>query len=244
MNDSEFKRIKEKIFKIDHTRYWGDDYDVRFYLVSIIKELKKKRIIDIGGGIGIISSELDKSNDRINLDSSFEDLKKCKKNNTEIQLICGSMMHLPFKEKSFDHAICAHILEVAKSIDLKNDNIMKENSIKRYPTIEKSLSEMSRIIKKSGSLYVTTPNNAYYNSNKLEYNELKKHIEQFFQKNEFCFFNTFPHTSKKYRKFNLANVMPKILFKIRNRQKVINSLVSKDKGVKRKSVSFFVRAFN
>ena len=243
MNNSEFKRIKNKIFKIDHTRYWGDDYDVRFYLISIIKELKKKRIIDVGGGIGIISSELDESNDRINLDTSFEDLKKCN-NNTKIQSVCGSMTHLPFKEKSFDHVICSHILEIAKSIDLENNNIMKENLIKKYPTIEKSLFEISRIMKKSGSLYLTTPNNAYYNGIKLEYDELKKHVEQFFQKSDFYFFNTFPRLSKKYRKLNLANIVPKILSKIKSHQKVIDSLILRDKGVKKKSVSFFVKAFN
>lgn len=244
MNNSEFKRIKNKIFKIDHTRYWGDDYDVRFYLISIIKELKKKRIIDVGGGVGIISSELDESNDRINLDLSFEDLKKCKTHSPEINNICASITHLPIKENSIDIVIGASVLEYVKLIDLENNNVMKGNLIKKYPTIEKSLFEISCIMKKSGLLYLTTPNNAYYNGNKLEYDELKKHVEQFFQKNDFYFFNTFPRLSKKYRKLNLANIVPKILSKIKSHQKIIDSLISKDKGVKKKSVSFFVKAFN
>ena len=241
MNNSEFKRIKKKILKIDHMRYWGDDFDVRFYLISILKELKKNKIIDIGGGIGIISSELNESNDRINLDLSFDDLKKCEKMDSDIQLICGSMMNLPFKDNSFDHAICSHVLEEAKSIDLKNNEVIKGDLVKKYPSIEKILSEVSRTVKKSGSLYLTTSNNAYYNSNKMEYDELKNHLEQFFEKFDLYFFNTFPHTSKKYRKFNLPNIIPKILSKIINRQKIINSLILKDQGIKKTSVTFFVK---
>ena len=30
----EQKEIKSKIQKIDPTKWWGDDYDVRFYLIS------------------------------------------------------------------------------------------------------------------------------------------------------------------------------------------------------------------
>jgi len=242
MKNSEFKRIKEKIIDIDHTKYWGDDFDVRFYLISILKELKKKKIIDIGGGIGIICSELDESNDRINLDLSFDDLKKCKKINSNIQLICGDNRNLPFKDNSFDHAICSHVLAEAKSNDLKNNSFMNGGLVEKYPSIEKIFSEILRTVKKSGSLYLTTPNNAYYNSKKMEYDELKNHLEQFFEKFDLYFFNTFPHTSKKYRKFNLPNIMPKILSKIKNHQKIINSMILKDQGIKKTSVTFFVKA--
>ena len=78
MNSSEQNRIKSKIISIDSNRWWGDDFDVRFYLSSLIKKISKKRVLDLGGGIGIISSEINKSNYRINLDSSFLDLKTCK----------------------------------------------------------------------------------------------------------------------------------------------------------------------
>ena len=67
MKNSEFKRIKEKILTIDSKRWWGDDYDVRFYLVHQLHKINNKIILDVGGGIGIISSELDKNNFRINL---------------------------------------------------------------------------------------------------------------------------------------------------------------------------------
>ena len=46
MKKSEFSRIKQKIQNIDPIRWWGDDYDVRFYLVSKIKKtLRKLRVL-------------------------------------------------------------------------------------------------------------------------------------------------------------------------------------------------------
>ena len=240
MNDSEFKRIKNKIFKIDHTRYWGDDYDVRFYLISIIKELKKKRIIDVGGGVGIISSELDESNDRINLDLSFEDLKKCKTHSPEINNICASITHLPIKENSIDVVIGASVLEYAKSYDLKNNYQIKKKSTTIYPSIEKTLSNIYQSLKKDGKFFLTTPNNKYYKTEKIDYFELKESISNNFNNFQIFFFNTHKVINKKYPKLNLTNVIPKLKSKIENREKILNSLLKKDEGQNIHSVSFFV----
>ena len=78
MKNSEFNKIKQKIQQVDPIRWWGDDYDVRFYLVSKIKKINHQMILDIGGGIGIISSEINSNNTRINVDFSFSDLVTCK----------------------------------------------------------------------------------------------------------------------------------------------------------------------
>ena len=239
MNDSEFKRIKNKIFKIDHTRYWGDDYDVRFYLISIIKELKKKRIIDVGGGVGIISSELDESNDRINLDLSFEDLKKCKTHSPEINNICASITHLPIKENSIDVVIGASVLEYAKSYDLKNNYQIKKKSTTIYPSIEKTLSNIYQSLKKDGKFFLTTPNNSYYKSIKLTFAELKSSIS-IFNDSKIYFYNTHIKISKN-RKLNMANIIPKLKSKFINSDKIIQNLV-KENTKNNYSVSFFVKA--
>ena len=119
MKNSEFKRIKEKILEIDPTRWWGDDYDVRFYLVHELHKIKNKIILDVGGGIGIISSELDKNNFRINMDTSFDDLRKCKNSlDDQIETVCASMTYLPFANDVIDHVICENILEIEKSFDV------------------------------------------------------------------------------------------------------------------------------
>ena len=232
---SEHDRIKTKIISIDPKKWWGDDFDVRFFLVSQLKFIKEKKILDVWGGIGIISSELDNTNLRINLDSSFEDLKKCLTSiNLNIQCICASMTNLPFKKEFFDYVICANILEVAKHIDIKYNKKEFE-----YPTVKKTLVEIKEILKGSGTLFLTTPNNAYYKSIKLTFNELKKHLS-IFESSKIYFFNTHMKI-RKSRKLNMANIIPKLTSKVSNSDKVIQNLI-KENSQNNYSVSFFVKA--
>ena len=243
MNNS-FAQIKEKFDSSDSKRYWGDDFDVRFYLISNLKRLENKSILDIGGGIGIISSELQESNYKINLDLSFDDLNNCKQNyGRTIHNINSSMTDLPFTNKSFDVIICSHILEIAKEIDLKNNAVIK-NSVWEYPTINKIFQEMHRILKNDGVLYLTTPNNAYYKSSKLTYTELKTALKNYFEKYSLYFYNTYPSFNKKYRKLNFTNIMPKIKLKFKDHSKIINELKKNDTGVEQQSVSFYVEIKN
>lgn len=243
--NNDFTRIKSKIMSSDPSRYWGDDFDVRFYLVSRLKKLCNKSVLDIGGGIGIISSELDKSNLRINIDSSFNDLKTCRvKIDPDIQNICASMTNLPFNDNSLDCVICAHLLEIAKHSDIEKNQVITDNEIARYPAVEKTLKEISRVLNSSGTLFLTTPNNVYYKSTKLNYHELKKSISTYFSRYSLLFYNTFPRLSKKHRKLNLANVIPKLMSKVISKDKLIStSLIKEDDGSERDSVSFYVEAF-
>jgi len=240
---SDQNRIKQKILSINPQRWWGDDFDVRFYLISRLKKIKRKSILDVGGGIGIVSSEMDQSNFRVNLDSSFEDLKTCgKMEKNNIHNIQASMTNLPFKEKTFDVVICCNLLEVAKSEDIKRNQFSKNESICSYPTIEKVLSEISRAMKQVGSLYLTTPNNAYYKTKKLTFGELKNALKKCLKNSEILFYNT--HTKiGKNRKMNMANIIPKFMSRISNPDKIIINLAKKESS-NNYSVSFFVEAKN
>ena len=239
---SEIDRIKKKIHEQDSKKWWGDDFDVRFYLISKIKNLKNKSVLDLGGGIGIICSEMDISNFRINMDSSFKDLKTCNYQEPKIQNICASMTHLPFDRNSFDCIICSHLLEVAKSLDIKNQKTEKNNDVTSYPTVEKTLEEIHRVMKDNADLYLTTPNNSRYKSTKLDYYELKKALQNHFPKFLLSFYNTYPRLSKQNRKFDLANIIPKLTSKLRNSDKIRQSLLKKDLGKEMNSVSFYVEA--
>jgi ubiquinone/menaquinone biosynthesis C-methylase UbiE len=234
MDNSEFKRIKQKMMDIDPIKYWGDDFDVRFYLISKLKNLKNSKILDIGGGIGVISSEIAESNFVVNVDFSFKDLLQAKEF-AKFENLCATMVNLPFTNSSFDYVICSHVIEVAKNIDLKENN-------KNFPTIARLLFEINRVLRDKGRLILTTPNNEYYKSKKLDYSELKSFLNNMFQDVNIKFFNTYPRLSSKYKKLNLANVVPKILFKSMNKEKILNHLVKQDKGKKMSSVSFYVEA--
>ena len=238
MKTDNLKRIKSKIISIESSRWWGDDFDVRFYLISQIKALSQKIILDLGGGIGIISSEVDKSNFRINLDSSFSDLLICKnKVDSQINNICASMTNLPLQEDSIEYVICANLLEEAKKFDIEK----KANNENHFPTVEKTLKESYRILKKEGKFFATTPNNEFYNTTKLSYSELKESMNRIFDDVKINFYNTHKRLKKKSRKLNMANIIPKLSSKFQNYDNVINSLI-KSKSKNNYSISFYVEA--
>jgi ubiquinone/menaquinone biosynthesis C-methylase UbiE len=242
MNESEITRIKKKFAIVNSRLFWGDDYDVRFYLLSKLKQIRNSVILDVGGGIGITCSELDKSNFCVNLDSSYNDLRMCNEKVAGwVNVINGSMTNLPLKENYFDYVICSHLLEIAKLFDIEN-NLVVKNQVNQYPTVNKVLSEICSALKPGGTLLITTPNNAYYKSTKLTYYELQFHLKENFENFSIYFYNTFPRLKSKNRRLNLANVIPKVMSKIIKREKIIHSLIHKDKGMDQYSVSFFVEA--
>lgn len=233
------KEIREKIKSNYPEKWWGDDFDSRFNLISQLKNLKEKSVLDIGGGVGIISSELDKSNNIINLDLSIKDLKICNNRmNKNLNTACGEMTRLPFQNNFFDVVISGSVLQYAKIEDVKKDQVIKKR-INEFPSIEESLGEIHRVLKPNGILYLVTPNNSFYKLDMLSYDELKKALSNHFKIYSIFFYNTFPQLG---RKFNLANAIPKIISKFINPDKVISLLIKEDKGFKKNSVSFYVKA--
>jgi len=242
MVQNDLERIKNKFDSVNSKQYWGDDFDVRFYLLSTISNIRNKKILDVGGVICIISSELDKSNFCVNLDLAKEDLKMCKNIfGKSTNIINCSMSEISLKDNSFDYVICANILEIAKFEDVEKKQVIK-NNIDKFPTVSKVLDEVSRVLKPNGVLLLTTPNNEYYQSLKLTYDELKLHLKENFGNFSFYFYNTLPGSKSQNRKLNMKNVLPKIKSKIYSREKILKSLLSIDKGKNHNSVSFFVKA--
>jgi len=236
MNKLEPKRIKTKIQSLNPQRWWGDDFDVRFYLISRLKEFNGLKILDVGGGIGIITSEMDYSNFMVNLDLNMKDLMLCLKNNGKnIHNICGSGGCIPLRSMSFDMVVCAHLIEALKECDLKN-GVGSE-----MPTVKKLIEEIYRVMKRNGKLFLTTPNNAYYKTTKMTINELRDVILPYFSDAKIYFYNTYPRLSKKNRKLNMANVIPKLTTKFVDSNKVLTSLLKMDSATDY-SVSFFVEA--
>lgn len=242
MTDTEFTRLKNKILLLQPSKYWGDDFDVRYYVVSKLKKIRNQSILDAGGGIGIVSSELHESNNCVNLDMSFSELSICKTSmNKTIQNVNGVMTFLPFKDSTFDHIVCCHVLDAGKVQDITKNNVIIENKTKRFPTVEKILGEFRRILKNSGKLTLTVPNNAYYQKMAFEYNELQAALNTIFPDHLLYFFNTLPRFGNN-RKLNFANTIPKISSKIVGQKFILDHLLKSDEGKPRYSISFYVEA--
>ncbi len=67
-------------------------------------------------------------------------------------------------------------------------------------------------------------------------------IKKIFSNFSINFYNTYPRLSRKYRKLNLANIVPKLKLKFQNHNSIINSLIKQDENHEISSVSFYVEA--
>lgn len=152
------------------------------------------------------------------------------------------MTNIPCKDNYFDCVISSSVLQYSKSYDLQKKNTATVDGINQYPTVEKVLTEIHRVLAPKGKLYLVTPNNSYYKSYMLDYNEIKKSFSNHFINFVIYFYNTFPRLSSRYRKLNLANTIPKLMSKLKDPDKVIQSMIKKDKGLERNSVSFYIEA--
>lgn len=235
---SERDRIKKKIFEINPKRWKADNFDVRYFLIFKLKNIEKQKILDTGGGVGIILSELDKNNYRVNLDLSFNDLKNCIQNvDPEINPVCASITHLPFKQEIFDIVISSHVIELAKLIDV-NQKTKGGNDSKNVNLL---IHENHRVLKNGGKMFLTTPNFEYKQSpNKLSFLELKYVLSKFFKDFKIYFYNTLPKINNN-RKLDFSNVVPKVWAKFSNPDIIIHSLL-KENSKNNYSVYFYAYA--
>lgn len=81
-------------------------------IFKFLGAVKGKRILDVGCGTGSYTIELAKRRAvAVGLDSSIEMLKLARKKAENIQFVLGSMLYLPFKNKSFDALVSVTALE-------------------------------------------------------------------------------------------------------------------------------------
>ena len=87
--------VKDKYLSIAPDLWWGDDLDVRFFLLRHLVKIKNKKILDIGCNVGISISFLDKSNDLYGIDNNEFCVNKARKLNNTAYINKGSMESQP-----------------------------------------------------------------------------------------------------------------------------------------------------
>lgn len=166
-------KIKKKFLETSPETWWGDDLDVRFFFLKKLTNIKQKKILDVGcnGGIGLFF--LDRSNALYGIDIDQDLLEKAKQLNPDAKIIKSSMDNLPFEENAFD---IVSMMNVLPGYDFPVDSAIEE-------MIDKTFSEVARVLKPNGVLYFSTPNGKslhYKNSKKIHLDELQTHLDKYF----------------------------------------------------------------
>jgi SAM-dependent methyltransferase len=163
--------VKRK-FASANARWWGDHLDVRFFLARRLQEFEGKKILDVGCGPGVLLSELPGSNEKFGVDSDAGLARSAKKLNPKAVVKRASMYRLPFPKNFFDVVVMANVVPGA-------DFLVPPKH--RSALQKKALSEVARVLKRDGVLFLTTPNNSYYKTNKLSFNELDALLKPLFE---------------------------------------------------------------
>lgn len=169
------ERVTKKFASIHWKGWWGDWIDVRFYLCSNLGVLKGKRVLDVACGMGVVSSEIPSWNEKHALEVDEESIKLAKQLNPGLKLRKESVLKkFPYSSNYFDVVICAHVIP-GSDFSVRGDKAR----VRR-----KFISEVKRVLKRGGKLYLTTPNGHYYskylgNNSKLFREELEELLNGF-----------------------------------------------------------------
>src|SRR3972149_5132617 len=134
MNIHEYK----KMYDIEENYWWFAAK--RKILIDMVKRLPISPhgiILDVGCGTGIMVSAFNKIRTTYGLDFSLDGIKFCRQRNLNGTTL-GNVMHIPFRDESFDVVTCFDLLEHFED-DLA------------------AINEIARVCKKGGSIITTVP---------------------------------------------------------------------------------------
>lgn len=137
--------IKNKWMSHAPGQYWGDDLDVRYYLVKKMQGLHGKKVLDIGCNIGMIIGSMPVDNDKVGIDYDKEFIEKAKAMDPGCRFNTGDARNIPERDGTFDAILLVNILECFAGEDRL-----------------KVLLEAKRLLKKGGIAYITTPNGNHF----------------------------------------------------------------------------------
>ena len=223
-------KVKSKYFEIDKHLWWGDDLDVRFYLLKQLSEIQNKKILDIGCNVGITLNLLNKTNKLYGIDVDNDCIVKAKNLVKNAQIIRASMDKLPYDDKSFDIIIMMNVMPYYD---------FHLSAADRKDFITDTFNEAYRVLRDDGIIYLTTPNGSsvsYINCNKASIDNVNSALEKFDL--NICGWNNFkplfPMLPRKFKFFP-----PKILCKFEFIWKRMASSLSFDEE---KSKYFYIKA--
>jgi len=181
------KSIIEKFRMSAWDSWWGDFFDVRFYLADKLANVHKESILDVGCGLGIILSEIPGDNLKVGLDISQKTIKIARMMAADSAFVVCDMHRMPFRKNSFNRVIVAN--------SFSRYDFFIDQRIRKEATPKKLLLEIPKIMKRGGYLFLTTPNGghaSYRTNRKVRYHELHRLLSTCFSDFQIHGFNPFP----------------------------------------------------
>lgn len=145
---SHFLRVRE-LWNLNLPMYWGDDLDVRYRLTYELSKMRGKRILDVGSNVGMISRYASQANSVVGIDIETSFLNRAKEIAPKAEFIRASMDALPFENDSFDVVLFSHTVP-------GNDFVLPGTDVVAFR--EKTFREAFRVLRKGGTLLLTSPN--------------------------------------------------------------------------------------
>ncbi|MBW1712938.1 MAG: class I SAM-dependent methyltransferase [Deltaproteobacteria bacterium] len=110
-----------------------------YHLRRLMPALDRGRLLDVGCGLGYLTQVLGRGLTAVGLDSDYKSLVLNRRQGAG-SFVQGDAAGLPFKEASFDLAVCSEMLEhLPPGLD------------------EQCLAEMARVVKPGGRILITLP---------------------------------------------------------------------------------------
>jgi SAM-dependent methyltransferase len=171
---NELPGIKKRWLSYTPHELWGDSLDVRFYLLARLKKLRKRQILDVGCSIGMVLSKLDTSNIKCGFDMNCQALTLARDRNPTAYFLKSSLFEgFPYQDNSFDAVIMANVMPYHEIVSESLEKAVQKKTV---------FSEVYRVLKPGGTLFLTTPNGehlCYRHTQRIHLSELQHDIESF-----------------------------------------------------------------
>jgi len=162
-----YKKIYEKFRIVGLEHFYGDFFDSRGFISSILSKMETKNILDVGCGAGVLLSCMS-AQFKVGLDMNFEALKQMKKLDKDIQPVFGDAQHLPFRDNVFETITAMHLFPV---IDILGGDWIK------------AIKEANRVAMKQNLLLITGANRTSRHFEKTHSLEHRKKYLNYKQQN-------------------------------------------------------------